>query len=102
MGDFNPYALLQGLGIPVGYYVNERPGEVPFLIYFEDSSDNFLADNRVYVKKDNWIIELYTMKKDKGLQNRLEALFDDNEIIWRKGPEVYIQDDGTFMTPYYI
>lgn len=102
MDKINPVKLLEPLGKPVGYFVNPKPGEVPFIVYYGAGSNNFKADNVVYSKEDHWNIELYVDKKDVTLEERLEKLLDDAEIVWEKGSDVYIDTEKVFLIPYYI
>ncbi|NLY09204.1 MAG: hypothetical protein GXZ11_04800 [Tissierellia bacterium] len=102
MGKINPYQLLKTLNIPVGYFVNPSPGSVPFLVYYGAGSTNFKADDIVFAKNDNWNIELYVTKKDVALEERIEKLLKDNEIVWEKGQDVYVDEEKVFLIPYYI
>lgn len=102
MRRINPVELFSSIGIPIGYMVNPRPGRVPFMVYYGNGSDNLNADNRVYDSRQNWILELYTRKKDIDIEDRIEKIMNDNEIIWEKGTETYINDDKVFLIPYYL
>lgn len=102
MDKINPVKLLEPLGKPVGYFVNPKPGEVPFIVYYGAGSNNFKADNVVYDKGVHWNIELYVDKKDVALEERLEKLLDDAGIVWEKGSDVYIDTEKVFLIPYYI
>ena len=102
MDKINPYQLLKPLNIPIGYFVNPKPGTVPFLVYYGVGSDNFGADNKVYAKNARWNIELYVTKKDVALEEQLEKILDDNGIVWEKGQDVYIDSEKVFLIPYYI
>lgn len=102
MDNINPYQLFKELGIPVGYFVNPKPGMVPFLVYYGAGTTNLKADNKVYAVGDRWNIELYVTRKDRALENRIEELLDSNEIVWEKGSDIYIDEEKVFMIPYYI
>ncbi|MDO5715759.1 MAG: hypothetical protein Q4P25_04210 [Tissierellia bacterium] len=102
MTIINPIELFKDLGIPVGYYVNPRPGKVPFMVYYGTGTNNFKADDQVYTSNQHWNLELYVCKKDVALEQKIEKILNENEIIWEKGREVYIFTDRTFLIPYYI
>lgn len=102
MRRVNPVNLFKSLNIPIGYYVNPRPGQVPFMVYYGTGSTNLDADNIVYDSVQNWNIELYTNKKNIELEDKIEKILNENEVVWEKGPEIYISDDRVFMIPYYI
>lgn len=102
MDKINPVTLLKPLNIPVGYFVNPKPGKVPFIVYYGAGSRNFKADDIVYDKEAHWNIELYVRKKDVVLEEKLEDLLDEAEIVWEKGQDVYIDGERVFLIPYYI
>ena len=87
--------------IPIRYRVFSTPINPPFIVYFEDGGDNFIADNKVYKPKTNLRVELYTSKKDTTTEASLESAFDTNEIIWQK-TEAYINDEKLYMTAYAV
>lgn len=98
----NPAELFADIGIPFDYFVNPKPGQVPFMVYYGTGSANFHADDGVYQKNDNWNLELYVRQKDPELEAQIESILDENEIIWTRGQEVYIDTEAVFLVPYYI
>ena len=96
------YELLKKLNMPVAYYKFESKVELPFLIYYENGSNNFLADNYVYDADYNYVIEYYFNTKDTNTEKKIENLFNENEIVWRKGSDAYISSEQIFVIPYYI
>lgn len=72
---------------------------LPFIVYYEDSTDNFKADNKVYQKRRNIVVELYSQEKDVDSEELIEKLFDDNEIPWDKIEE-YIDSEHMYMVSY--
>ena len=43
-------ALLEESGLPVAYRYYRRPPPLPYLVWLEDSTDNFYADARLRKK----------------------------------------------------
>ena len=98
----NPIELFKPLNIPIGYYKNPRPRVVPFMVYYGVGMDSVMADNINYYNCQRFNIELYTLKKDFELEDKIENILIENEIVFEKGAEVFIPEEKTFMTPYYI
>lgn len=71
------------VGLPLAYDHFEKETACPFLLYFDDGKSRFLADNRIYHKRDNVRLELYTDSKDWELEEKLEDRLTDQGFIWR-------------------
>lgn len=95
------YALLQQLNIPLAYNHFKETQHTPYLIYLTEDTSNFGADNKVYFKVDNWVIELYTDKKELVLEARLEELLEEAELYYEKY-EVYIDTENMYQVRYEI
>ena len=74
---------------------------LPFIVYYVQNSDNFGADNKVYLQKNEVTIELYTKNKDVTSEGLIEKLFNDNDIPWRKF-EDYIESEHMNMVTYEV
>lgn len=79
--------MLEMTGFPVAYSHFNSAVKAPFITFSFEGSDNFQADNIVYHKVGNLVVELYTTKKDFEAENVLETLlnehgfpFDDSEV----------------------
>ena len=99
------YSLLKTINIPVAYHSfkasNMEVKQPPYIIYFATSSNNFGADNRVYLKQNNYTVELYTNKKDFSLENKLEDALDSASIFYDK-TETYIDTEAMYQISYQI
>lgn len=74
---------------------------LPFMVYYVEDSNNFLADNKVYLAKQNVVVELYSENKDVTSEGLVEKLFNDNDIPWRKS-EDYIDSEHMYMITYEV
>ena len=74
---------------------------LPFMVYYVENSNNFLADNKVYLAKQNVVVELYSENKDVTSEGVVEKLFNDNDIPWRKF-EDYIDSEHMYMITYEV
>lgn len=103
----NPVELFKGLThdgkkVPIGYFKNSKPGTVPFIVYYGVGMDSTIADDINYYNCQKFNIELYTFKKDFELEDKIEEILIGNEITFEKGPDIFIEQDKTFMVPFYI
>ena len=94
-------SLLNEIGIPFAYshFAEGESPEPPFLCYLLPRSDNFSADGAVYHKLSVVHFEVYTDKKDRALENRVEDVFDKNNIFYNKS-EVWINSEKLYEVIY--
>lgn len=81
---------------PVG-----KAPELPFICILETETNNMTADSKVYIKRQFINVELYEDYKDPDIETAIEAVLDDNNIIWNKA-ESYIDDEDTIMVVYEV
>lgn len=93
--------LLKKAELPLVYSHFGKPQEPPFLVYIRTGNENIEADNKVWQKKMNYDIELYTSKKDTAKEKIIEDLLDDAEIFYDI-EEVYIESEKMFEVIYSI
>ena len=93
--------MLDGLRIPYAYdhFAEGESPDPPFICFLFPSSDNFAADDVVYMEFSNLSIELYTDEKDPELENRVEAVLNTNELFWNK-TEVWIESEKLYEVLY--
>ena len=95
--------LLDQMNLPISYR-EWKPGQVPelpYLLYYENSSDNFYADNEVFLKKTEIIVELYTNTKNIREENKLEELLSTNKIPFDTY-ETYLSSEQMYLKAYEI
>ena len=102
MEETNIYTLLCSVNIPVAYdhFIDDKTIP-PFILYRNDDTDTFKADDKTYYKENNYIIDLTTIKKQPDLEEQLETLFDSNNIPYEKF-EDYIESEKIFQIRYLI
>lgn len=95
--------MLDETGLPSAYHhfaEGESP-DPPFLVFLFPESDNFGADNRVYQKADVLNIELYTDRKDPGIEADVEAVLSNNDLFYNKS-EVWIESEKMYEVLYQV
>ena len=98
--------LLNQVNIPLAYshfeITESSPApSPPFMVYLEEDSTNFGADNKVWSKLLNYSIEVYTDYKDLELEKKIEDILDSNNIYYET-TEVYIQQQNLYQRVYSI
>ena len=93
--------MLEEIGIPFAYshFAEGESPEPPFVCYLLPRSNNFSADGCVYHKLNVVYFEVYTDKKDRILENRVEDVFDKNNIFYNKS-EVWINSEKLYEVIY--
>lgn len=86
-------------GVPVSYRFFREAQAPPFVCYYETSSDNFAADNRVFHRQTEKVVELYTDLKDPALEAAMEEALDD--YIWTK-EETYVDAEQMYLITYEL
>ena len=86
------YSLLKTIGIPIAERVFLEKQTPPFAVYYRSSDENLYADDKLYNKMQNYVLELYVDYKMPELEERIEALFDENEIPYTAS-ESYLSDE---------
>lgn len=96
-------AELEKLEIPIQYRAFEsgQAPKLPYLIFYENDSDNVFADNVNWYDVLNIICELYADNKDIELETKLHKLFYDNEIEYNS-TETYIDSENMYLKAYDV
>ncbi len=71
----------------------------PFLIFLFPRSDNFGADDKVYVKSNILHFELYTDEKRPDIESRLETVLESHNLFYDK-TEVWIAEERLYEVLY--
>ena len=96
-------AELEKLDIPIQYrafQVGHAPS-LPYLIFYENDSDNVFADNHNYYDVLNVACELYADNKDIELETKLQKLLYDLEIQY-SSTETFIDSENMYMKAYDV
>ena len=94
---------LEQLEIPIQYqaFASGQAPELPYLIFYENDSDNVFADNHNYYDVLNVSCELYADEKDIELETKLQKLLYDLEIQYNS-TETFIDSENMYMKSYDV
>ena len=91
----------ENAGFKYAYGVFKKPTEPPHLIAICRDSDNFMADNKVYLKDIPIQLDYTYLVKDLVMQNKIEdEILDD--IAWNKSDETYLTDEKVWQVSYFF
>ncbi|MGL4523533.1 MAG: hypothetical protein ACRCWQ_13355, partial [Bacilli bacterium] len=74
--------ILEECGFPVAYHHFRTEPSFPYLTYHTTHTQNFIADNKVYIRFDRVQIDLYTENKNIDAEQMLEGVFEQHGIVW--------------------
>jgi hypothetical protein len=63
---------------------HEKIPKPPYAVYLNSTPGNIAADDKVYISRPRYTVELYTRKQDYVSEGIMEELFDKNDIFWDK------------------
>ena len=88
-------------GFKYAYGTFKKPTEPPHLVAIISDTDNFMADNKVYVKDVPIQLDYTYIEKDLTMQNKIE---DDilGDITWNKTEETYLSDENVWQVSYFF
>ena len=95
--------MLTSAGYSIAYRsfpIGNAPTTTPFLIYFYDTNDDLMADNKNYVNIVNLVVELYTSGvREFVSEGEVEAILKANQLTYSKNEE-YIDDISMYRITY--
>lgn len=88
-------------GFQYAYGSFKEPVEPPHLIAICKDTNNYIADNKVYLKDTPIQLDYTYVNKDVEMQNKIE-----NEIlgdtVWNKTEETYLSDEQIWQVSYFF
>lgn len=96
------FELLQETGLPCAYSHFKNKQEPPFLVYLGAGENSFGADNTKYFREPQYQVEYYFIKKDPAVEALIEETILENEFLYEKSDDVYIENEGVFVIYYTV
>ena len=93
--------MLEESHIPV--YRGHAPvgTKVPYMVYHEDFSNNFGADNVVYMKVPQYQVDLYQTTPNLLVRETIENILTENGFYFTSD-EADMESQSLFLTIYYF
>ncbi len=100
------YTALTGINgfsgkVAYRFFPEGQAPALPYIVYLETYSNNFIADNKVYVPGSHIQVELYTAKKDDTTEGLVEACLNNLGTPWEK-TETWLDDESCYQILYEI
>lgn len=95
MNDKEIHEMLDSLEIPYAYHHFSDNVYPPFMIYVDEPPTQIMADGEVYLSVKNYSFELYSDTKDTSLIQKVEKMFSDRGIRYKK-EEGWIESEEMF------
>ncbi len=93
--------MIASIGLPYTYYsfpIGQAPN-LPYIVFYYPSNDDFSADNKNYVPILNVNVELYTQEKDFDTEATVETVLAANGIYYSK-TESYLESEQMYEVLY--
>ena len=93
--------MIASIGLPSAYnhFPEKAAPALPFVCFYYDQPNNFVADNKTYQKVVALTIELYTANKDLTSESAVENVLAANELPYRKS-ETFIDSEKMYLNSY--
>ena len=93
--------MLASVGVPTAYYQfpEDTGQQPPFICFFYNYNNDFLADDTNYQKIEHLIVELYTDNKDFSLESAVEAALTTHGIVYTRNEE-YLGSEQMYLVVY--
>lgn len=93
--------MVESIGVPFAYYQFPEGTEqaCPFVCFYFSGSNDLAADNTNYQRIRPLIIELYTDNKDFALEATVEAVLNQNGLVYARD-EAFIDSEKMNMVTY--
>ena len=93
--------LLAAGGLPGAYHHFDAPPAAPFLVYLDNGSDPFFADNRTYTEATGYRIELYGPLDLEPETAKIRAVLDAANIPYTVSHS-YVESEALFESIFEI
>lgn len=95
------YKILRSTGIEVFYHQTGESVSPPYIVYYLNGSEAYGSDFSNGIKKDSYVIEFYSSKKDAVNQGKIEKALDYNGIKYTTN-ESYLNTECLYMVAFYF
>ena len=76
--------------------------DLPYIIYYQATTETLGADDITYYARPDYNIELYSNAKDIASEEKIEEVLTENKIYYEKSEDIDIPKEGFMEVIYYI
>lgn len=95
----NLFDVLLTTKMPVAYHHFSKTPSLPYLVFLREDTEMLGADNKNYVKFNNWLVELYTGQKSLEHEKQVEDALDTLEVAYST-VEGYLETEKMYLVRY--
>lgn len=96
------FETLKSTGLPCAYSHFNGKVKPPYLVYIGAGQDTFDADNTHYYRENRYQVEYYFTEKNEANEAVIEKALLDNDFIYEKSEDTFIDDQGVFVIYYQV
>lgn len=91
----------ENAGFKYAYGQFKKATEPPHLVTMSTGTDNFMADNKVYLKDTPIQLDYTYLTKDVKMEDKIE---DEilGDMAWNKSDETYLTDQKVWQVSYFF
>lgn len=94
------FAILITTNLPVAHNYFIKAPSLPYIIYKESGASGRGSDEKNMIRKTEWMVELYTTKKEPETQELVEDLLNERGLEWNMAFDDMIDSEGLYMCAY--
>lgn len=91
----------ENAGFKYAYGQFKKATEPPHLVAMSTGTDNFMADNKVYLKDTPIQLDYTYLTKDVKMEDKIE---DEilGDMAWNKSDETYLTDEKVWQVSFFF
>ena len=93
------YKLLCSIGLEVYFYEADQNPTLPYIVHLKDADSDWGSASRTFLRKDSYIVELYSARKDFANQEKIEKALDSVGIRY-DATEIYIEKEKMYLVTF--
>lgn len=93
------YKLLCSTGLEVYFYEADQNPTLPYIVYLKDGETAWGSDSKNFLRKDSYIVEFYSTRKDFANQEKIEKALDSVGIRY-DATEIYIEKEKMYLVSF--
>lgn len=93
------YKLLCSTGLEVYFYEANQNPTLPYIVYLKDGETAWGSDSKNFLRKDSYLVEFYSARKDFANQEKIEKALDSVGIRY-DATEIYIEKEKMYLVTF--